>query len=220
VPIVRQTVKETGFRPDLEWLPFELRRLDIAAAMQDVYDFFYDINRSLLGRGLRRFDDLARPQLLSGLLSDLLTDSLGQHCRSLVVNQYHNGHPDLVVDGVYARNAVSSGSVDAGVEVKSTNKGGGAVDTHGGRDQWMLVFVWEGDFETEPLVDRRPTRFIEVYCAQVTVDDFRRNNRVQEVGTNTSTLHAQGATKLRTGWVYFDLDATTRSRRLRGTGLT
>ena len=37
-------------------------------AMQDVYDFFYDVNRGLVGRGLLRLDDMLRPAIMSGLL--------------------------------------------------------------------------------------------------------------------------------------------------------
>ena len=69
-------------------------------AMQDVYDFFYDVNSALVGRGLKRFDDLLRPAIMSGILSDLLTASLARHSRSLTENRYFNGHPDLIVEGV------------------------------------------------------------------------------------------------------------------------
>ncbi len=188
--------------------------------MQDVYDFLFDINERLLDRGLRRFDDVARPQLISGLCSDLLSDSVGTHARSLVVNKYHNGHPDLVVDGHFDNNSVVDGGVDWGVEVKSTLKPGGVVDVHGSRDQWMMVFVYEIDTTSEPIAARRPLKFIEVYCAEVQKTDFRRNNRKTEVGTSTSALDQYGAIKLRKGWVYLDLDKEVRKRRLRGTDLT
>ena len=87
----------------------------------------------------------------------------------------NQGHPDLVVQGIYADNAVRSGS--EGVEVKTTRKKGGAVDTHGAREQWMCVFVYVVDSATEPASDRAPMTFTEVYLAHVTVDDFRRNAR-------------------------------------------
>ena len=78
---------------------------------------------------------------------------------------------------------------------------GGAVDTHGARDQWMCVFVYEVDTETEPARDRRPMSFTEVYLAHVGVDDFRSNPR-GELGTRTATLHRDGVRKLREHWVY------------------
>jgi len=136
---------------------------------------------------------------MSGLISDMLTTTLGKHSRSLVPNQYHNGHPDLVVNGVYPQNQAKSGT--EGVEIKTTRKRGGAVDTHGARDQWMCVFVYEVDIETEPVRNRAPMTFLEIYLGQVTREDFRNNAR-GELGTRTSTLHKDGIEKLRSNWVY------------------
>jgi hypothetical protein len=85
--------------------------------------------------------------------------------------------------------------------VKTTRKRGGAVDTHGGRNQWMCVFVYEVDNATEPAQDRRPMRFTELYLSEVTTDDFRRNAR-GELGTRTATLNRDGIKKLRANWVY------------------
>ena len=120
-------------------LPFQLRLSDFEMAMQDVYDFFHDVNVSLVERGLERLDDMLRPAIMSGLLSDMMTASMAKHSRTLTVNCYFNGHPDLVVRGVYPGNTVKAGS--EGVEIKTTRKGGGAVDTHGARNQWMCVFA-------------------------------------------------------------------------------
>lgn len=180
-------------------LPYQLRLKDFEMAMQDVYDFFNDVNSHLAEKGLQRLDDMLRPAIMSGLLSDMLTASLAKHSRALTENRYFNGHPDLVVQGIYPGNAIKAG--DEGVEIKTTRKTGGAVDTHGGRNQWMCVFVYDVDTETEPARDRRPMIFQEVYLARVTVEDFRRNPR-GELGTRTATLHRGGVKKLRENWVY------------------
>jgi len=180
-------------------LPFELRLKDFAMAMQDVYDFFHDVNIGLVERGLERLDDMLRPAIMSGLLSDMLTASLGKHSRTLTPNCYFNGHPDLVVRGIYPDNCVKAGS--DGVEVKTTRKAGGAVDTHGARDQWMCVFVYRVDNETEPAREREPMAFTEVYLGQVSTTDFRKNPR-SELGTRTATLHREGIDKLRRNWIY------------------
>lgn len=195
----KATVDKTGFNEDAN-LPFELRLSDFENAMQDVYDFFNDVNSLLLEKGLERFDDMTRPAAMSGMISDMITASLAKFSRSLVANTHFNGHPDLVVRGRYANNAVPAGS--DGVEIKSTVKAGGAVDTHGARDQWMCVFVYEVDTETEPASARRPMRFTEVYLGYVEESDFRRNARSTEKGTRTATLHADGIAKLRQSWVY------------------
>lgn len=186
------------FNQNLE-LPFGLRQEDVRAAVEDVYDFFFDVNSGLVGKGLERLDDMLRPAIMSGVLSDMLTASLAKHSRTLVVNGHFNGHPDLVVRGEYADDAVKAG--ERGVEVKTTRKIGGAVDTHGARDQWMCVFVYQVQSSRAPVRERLPMTFTEIYLGQVTVADFRRNDR-GELGTRTATLHAEGIAKLRRSWVY------------------
>ena len=196
--IARCVVNKTKFNPD-PVLPYELRLMDFESTMQDVYDFFYDVNSYLVGKGLERLDDMLRPAIMSGVLSDMVTASLAKHSRALTENRYFNGHPDLVVQGVYPDNSVKSG--EQGVEVKTTRKRGGAVDTHGARDQWMCVFVYRVDNESEPATNRSPMTFTEVYLAHVGVDDFRRNAR-GELGTRTATLDRFGVRKLRERWLY------------------
>ncbi len=200
VEVERRIVRRERLNADIA-LPYELRLLDFESAMQDVYDFFYDVNQHLAGKGLGRLEDTVRGAILSGVVSDMLTAYLAAHSRTLVPNNYHNGHPDLVVAGAYPDNAVKGG--ERGVEVKATTKRGGAVDTHGARDQWFCVFVYTVDRAAQPMTARTPLRFTEVYLAHVTTHDFRRNER-GELGTRTATLHRDGIAKLRQSWVYLD----------------
>jgi hypothetical protein len=132
----KEHVRTTAFNPEAK-LPYELRLKDFELAMQDVYDFFFDVNTFLTEKGLDRLEDMLRPAILSGVISDMVSASLSKHSRVLTQNQYHNGHPDLVVKGRYPANAVKAGK--DGVEIKTTRKRGGQVDTHGARDQWMCV---------------------------------------------------------------------------------
>jgi len=196
--ILRNAVDLTKFNPEATF-PFQLRPQDFQMAMQDVYDFFFDVNSNLARKGLQRLDNMLRPAIMSGVLSDMLTASLAKHSRVLTENRYFNGHPDLIVQGVYVGNAVKAGT--EGVEIKTTKKAGGAVDTHGARDQWMCVFVYDIDSQTEPAFDRGPLTFTEVYLGQVVISDFRKNPR-SGLGTRTATLHKDGIQKLRENWIY------------------
>lgn len=198
MPIIRNVVDRTKFNRDVA-LPYELRLADFEIGMQDIYDFLYDVNSALTGRGLERLDDMMRPAALSGLLSDMMTASMAKHSRVLTQNRFFNGHPDLIVRGVYPNNSVAAGT--EGIEIKTTRKVGGAVDTHGARNQWMCVFVYQVDNVTEPARDRAPLTFSEVYLSQVTEEDFRRNPR-GELGTRTATLHGTALKLFRQNWVY------------------
>jgi hypothetical protein len=201
MPIVRNAVSLSKFNSSAV-LPYELRLKDFEIAMQDVYDFFFDVNSGLLAKGLERLDEMLRPAIMSGVLSDMLTASMAKHARSLTENRHFNGHPDLIVRGIYPGNSVKAGT--EGVEIKSTRNATGAVDTHGARDQWMAVFVYEVDNETEPAADRAPMRFTRVYLNHLSVADFRKNPR-GELGTRTATPDRAGVAKLRENWIYLDL---------------
>lgn len=191
-------VDRSAFNSAVE-LPYGLRVSDFEVAMQDVYDFFGDVNKLLLDKNLRRLDDMLRPAAMSGMISDMVTASLAKFSRSLVENSHFNGHPDLIPRNRYANDSVASGA--EGVEIKSTRKKGGAVDTHGARMQWMCVFVYTVDNVTQPAIDREPMKVTEVDLGHVEVEDFRKNTR-SELGTRTATLDREGIRKLRECWVY------------------
>ena len=200
MPVARNVVDPAKFNKSLA-LPYQLRLKDFELAMQDVYDFFFDVNSYLRKNGLERLDDMLRPANMSGVLTDMLTSAVAKHSRTLVPNGYPNGHPDLLVKGKYPNDSEKSGT--EGVEIKTTRKRGGAVDMHGAREQRMCVFVYEVDNETEPVDDRAPMIFREVYLGEVTAADYRKNPR-GELGTRTATLHKEGISKLRESWVYLD----------------
>lgn len=65
MPISRNKVDTSKLNPQAT-LPFELRLEDFQLAMQDVYDFFHDVNQGLVQKGLQRLDDMLRPAIMSG----------------------------------------------------------------------------------------------------------------------------------------------------------
>lgn len=199
MPIRQNRPKSKNFRSAK--LPFQLRLEDFEIAMQDVYHLFFDVNNGLLEKGLERLDDFLRPAIMSGLLSDLLTASVAKHSRPLTQNGYFNGHPDLVVKGVYPNDAVKAGT--EGVEIKTTRKPGGAVDTHGARDPSSVRARERAQSRCRCCKQIPPSSFTEIYLAQVSINDFRKNLR-GELGTRTATLHREGVLKLRRNWIYKD----------------
>ncbi len=48
MPVTRNTVRQDCFNADAT-LPYALRLKDFEMAMQDIYDFFYDINKGSSG---------------------------------------------------------------------------------------------------------------------------------------------------------------------------
>lgn len=81
--IIRNTVDILKFNSDAT-LPYELRHLDFQMAMQDVYDFFYDVNSHLAEKGLKRLDDMLRPAIMLGVLSDMMTAAIAILAQRLI----------------------------------------------------------------------------------------------------------------------------------------
>jgi len=58
IQIVRNQADQSKFNQNAS-LPFQLRLKDFELALQDVYDFFYDVNVLLASKGLQRLDEYA-----------------------------------------------------------------------------------------------------------------------------------------------------------------
>jgi hypothetical protein len=86
-------------------------------------------------------------------------------------NNHFNGHPDLVVKGRYANDAVAAG-VD-GMEFKSTRKRACYVEVISG-----IISNWPKSSSD---------MFTEIYIAHLVEADFRKNAG-GELGTRTATL--------------------------------
>jgi hypothetical protein len=194
---VSRAVADGQFNIDAT-LPYELRLKDFELAMQDAYDLLFDINSALSSRGLRRIEETIRPAVFSGFLSDTIASALARHARVLTSNAFHNGHPDLIPEGVYPLDAVPAGN--EGVEIKVTG-GGGGVDTHGARDAWLCLFRYRSDVKSEPANSRAATVFTEILLGRLGLADFRSNERGL-LGTRTASPNKEGLTKLRANWVY------------------
>lgn len=58
------------------------------------------------------------PANFSSLVGEFMSTSLPKYCSSLVKNQYHNGHPDLIPAGYFLNDAVQHSR--EGIEVKAS----------------------------------------------------------------------------------------------------
>ena len=190
--IDRATPRDDGFNTEAV-LPYSLGLEDFRLAMLDVYDLLHDINQALLNRGGRRLEETTSARIFSGILSDVLPAFLARHSRDLTENQLPNGHPDLLPRNLFPKDG------SEGVEVKVTRRDGRTPMKVW--EGWLLVFRYRIDSGTEPVINRAPTRFVEVLLARLTSEDFRG-----EYGTRTANPNRSGMVKLRSNWIYRDPD--------------
>lgn len=210
--VTRPILSEAGFNHRVV-LPYRLTVDEIKAAMNDLYDFFYDVNSFLTGRGYGRLEETLAGATFSGLMGELVIQSLSRHSATMTKNTWHNGRPDLVPLGMYSNNGVLRGN--EGIEVKVSRYNSG-WQGHNVENGWIMVFQYRIDLTTMPVEARQPTRFERVLCAQLEEGDWSFSGRgVTSRRTITASILRTGMVKLEQNPVYVDPLRGTRPRRQR-----
>ena len=188
-----------------EPLPYGLQPRHVLRAIEDVQDLIHQMNAVLYESSYEPLEDLMDRASFSGLISRTVTTRLAEaRSGSLVVNQYHNGYPDLIPKGRYPSDSVQRG---VGLEVKAS-RSDGSWQAHGPRPGWFVVVQFSID-ETEGIarLERKPTQIRAAMIARLTEDDWSwtpaRSGRIR---SGTASVKPSGRLKLRKGAVWVDPD--------------
>ena len=181
-------------------LPYSLAPKDFFRTVEDVHGLLHDVNQLLYSRQYERLEELLDRAGFSGLVSRTVADRLARSSHSLVVNQFHNGYPDLLVHGQYPRDAIQRG--DGGLEVKASRNSSG-WQSHGPRAGWFVVVQFNLDERVEVATqDREPTQIVAIMVAEVSLDDWSwQPAREGRIRSGTASIKSSGALKLRDGAV-------------------
>lgn len=183
-------------------LPYGLEVRHVRLAMESFVDFLSFLNRQLHDKGLPRLESLLMPANFSSMVGEFMKSNIPAFCRSLVVNRYHNGHPDLIPAGRFPGDAVQH--TDQGIEIKASRYERG-WQGHNPEDVWLLVFVFSSNRPSDPLqgVPPVPFRFRAVYCARLERSDWSFSGRsARSRRTITASVTRSGLRKMLANWVY------------------
>lgn len=196
-----------------EPLPFGLQPRHVLRAIEDVQDLLYQLNIVLHESSYEPLEDLLDRASFSGLISRTITTRLAEaRSGSVVVNQYHNGYPDLIPNGRYPNDAVQRG---VGLEVKAS-RSEGSWQSHGPRPGWFIIVQFQID-ETESVarLQREPTRVVAAMLARLGDDDWSwQPARSGRIRSGTASVKASGRLKLRNGAVWIDPQYQPEHERL------
>jgi|CXWL01.1.fsa_nt_gi hypothetical protein len=196
----RPTLHPQGFKHSVE-LPYGLRVAEVKAAIDEMYDFFYNVNGFLVGKGWERLEEMLQAAALSGLISELFVSAVSKQSTALVKNKWHNGRPDLIPTGHYAEDRCQRG--DEGIEVKASKRDGN-WQGHNKEEGWLMLCQYSSDIDSEPEEVRQPLKVVRVLCAYLDEDDWSFSGR-KEGSRRTPTATISKA-KLVAGVVYADPD--------------
>ncbi|WP_208766686.1 hypothetical protein [Nostoc flagelliforme] len=131
-----------------------------------------------------------------------MISNIPKYCSSLVKNQYHNGHPDLIPAGMFPKNSVQHSHI--GIEVKASRYQSG-WQGHNPEDTWLMVFVFDSNRPSDAVqgIQPKPFRFIKVVGASLTKNDWSFSGR-SEISrrTITASVTKSGYQKMMSNWIY------------------
>lgn len=190
-------------------LPYGLRVAEVRAAIEEIYDFLYNVNRFLVGKGWDRLEETLLAATFSGVISQMAVESISKQSASVIRNQYHNGRPDLLPREHYAGNAVLRG--EEGIEIKASRNA--SWQGHNKETGWIMVFQYQVDVSTSPVENREPTRFARVLMAKLEEDDWSFSGRGETSRrTATASIARSGMEKLLAQPLYLDPTYEPRAR--------
>lgn len=183
-------------------LPYGLTASHIASAMDDFIDFLGFLNQQLAARQLPRLEMFLMPANFSSIVGEFMNMRIPQYCPTVVKNQYHNGHPDLVPKGMFPGDATQH-STD-GIEVKGSRHASG-WQGHNAEDVWLMVFHFDSNTANDERnnVGPKPFEFKGVYAAELQKSDWSfsgRNGASRR--TITASVTKIGCMKMKANSVY------------------
>lgn len=196
-----EAIDVAGFNPHIS-LPYGLEVDHVRQAMERFIDFLGFINQQLHSRGLSRLESLMMPANFSSLVGEFMKANIPDFCKTLVENQYHNGHPDLIPAGRFPNNAVQH--TNQGIEVKASRYNQG-WQGHNPEEVWLMVFVFDSNRpgDTSRGILPKPFRFRAVYCAHLEKTDWSFSGRSNTSRrTITASVTQSGRKKLVDNWIY------------------
>lgn len=199
------SIKNEKFNPSTN-LPYDLEPGHIKASMKEFIEFLGFVNTQLHGKGFPRLESFLMPANFSSIVGEFMNMTIPKYCESLVKNQYHNGHPDLIPVDKYEDNAVQYAS--EGVEIKASRHSSG-WQGHNPESVWLMVFHFDSNTSRDESQGNPPIpfRFIGVYCAKLQEGDWSFSGRSGESRrTITASVLKAGVDRMKQNFVYEDLD--------------
>lgn len=198
-----------GFNPKTK-LPYRLTIEHLQAAMNDFTNFIGFINLQLHAREIERLESMLMPANFSSIVGEFVSSSIPKYCSTLVKNQYHNGHPDMIPKGLYPNDAVQH--ADEGIEIKGSRYLKG-WQGHNPEDTWLMVFVFDSNRPADAGkgIAPRPFKFVMVLGTRITKDDWLFSGRSETSRrTITASITKSGYEKMMANWIYKSPDLTIK----------
>lgn len=197
-----QEPEDEGFNPRAK-IPFGVTSDHVRSAMKEYTSFLGFIDEQLCAKGMTRFEDMLMPANFSSMVGEFMTAGIPKYCKSVVKNNYHNGHPDILPAGKYKNDMAQHAGQD-GIEVKASRYLK-SWQGHNPEDAWLMVFVFESGRPSDVVkkIEPKSFRFLMVVGALLEKSDWLFAGRSETSRrTITASVTKTGYNKMMANWIY------------------
>lgn len=183
-------------------IPYGVTFKYIRTAMEEYLDFLGFLNTQLHSKGMERLESVLMPASFSSMVGEFMASAIPKHCKTVVRNKYHNGHPDMLPKGVVPDDSILHSS--EGVEVKNSRHKSG-WQGHNAEDVWLMVFCFKSNTSRDAGlgVPSIPFRLVKVVGAQLEKSDWQFSGRsATSRRTITASAKRSGFDKMEANWIY------------------
>lgn len=183
-------------------LPYGLEAEHIHAAMTQFTGFLGFVNEQLHSKDMIRIESMLMPANFSSMVGEFMTANIPKFCKGLAKNSYHNGHPDMVPNGMFPGNSVQH--ADEGIEVKASRYLKG-WQGHNPEDVFLMVFCFDSNrpVDVSEGIGPKPFKFLGVYGARLEKEDWLFAGRSETSRrTITASVQPSGYEKMTRNWIY------------------
>jgi hypothetical protein len=184
-------------------IPYSVTTEHIRKAMIGFAEFLGFVDRELKNRGLIRLEDMLMPANFSSMVGEFMAANIPKYCKTIVRNNYHNGHPDMLPAGKYPNDMAQHTGSD-GIEIKGSRNLRG-WQGHNVEDAWLMVFCFGSGRPVDLVkkVNPEPFRFLLVVGALLSKDDWQFAGRSEKSRrTITASVKRSGYEKMMANWIY------------------
>lgn len=183
-------------------IPYGVTIEHVCSAMNEFIDFLAFINLQLNGKQLIRLESMLMPANFSSMVGEFMSAGIPKYCATIVKNQYHNGHPDMIPSKRYPRDSIQYCA--EGIEIKGSRYVRG-WQGHNAEDAWLMVFCFDSSRPVDPGkgVPPKAFRFLQVVGAKLQKSDWTFSGRKgTSRRTITASVNGTGYDKMMANWIY------------------
>lgn len=198
--ILPGAVEKNGFNPKA-LIPFGVTTDHVCSAMEDFIEFLTVIDTQLQTKKMSNLENTMMQANFSSIVSEFMATRIPRHCKAVVKNRYHNGHPDILPAGKYPNDAAQHAGTD-GIEVKASRRRQG-WQGHNVENVWLMVFVFQTGREGPRVMAGQAFKFLLVAGALLSKRDWHFAGRSGESRrTITASVTGKGYEKMMANWIY------------------